>query len=223
MRRFSLSAPTLILALSLVVSAARAEEDPTPTTPAARQPKPQLHIKVGEPTENAIVTVDGEVLGKDEWASVPVEPGSPHRVVVSRPGRPEWAATIDVKTTDEDVIVPADVPPPTAFATTITPYRDVPQLLPRRPPSNRRAAGYVIGGVGLVAIGAAIVTGGLILDAKGTADDRCPTGGTCDALGRSAVNRMQGLLVVNAFAWVVAVLATGSSALLLFTPPPAQR
>jgi hypothetical protein len=204
----------------LVTSIASADEE----VPPPSMQKPQIHIKVGEPIENAIVTVDGEVLGKEEWAAVTVEPGSQHRIVVSRPGRAEWSATVDVKTTDEEVIVPADEPAPFA-ATTITPsiYRDHPQLLPRRPPSNRRAAGYFIGGVALVAIGTAIVTGALILDAKGTADDHCPTGGTCDASGRSAVNRMQGLLVVNAFAWVVGILATGSSAWLLFTPPPARR
>lgn len=82
--------------------------------------------------------------------------------------------------------------------------------------NTKRTIGLVVGGVGVVGLGAAVVTGILILGNKSTADEKCAP--TCvDQSGRDAVSAGTTLVPINFIAWGVAALGLGVGSYLVLT------
>ena len=80
----------------------------------------------------------------------------------------------------------------------------------------------IFGGVGLVGVATATVTGILILSDKSTSDERCKPDcvtatGEVDSTGADAVQRGKTLLPINVVAWVVAAAGLGAGGFFLLT------
>jgi len=174
--------------------------------------KPQLAyfvIDSKEPGE-IVVRVDGESVNKASWKFVPVDPGV-HHVEATASTKKPWSADIAAPGTGEH----AEVMVPLLEVATVE-TTDV-----------RRTVGYAVGGLGIVGIGAAAVTGIMVLNAKSTADEHCPGGKCQDTTGADAVSSGKTLQPINAVAWGVGVVGLGVGTYLILTsgkgesaPPP---
>jgi hypothetical protein len=148
-----------------------------------------LTVVVERPSETPglTVTLDGEAVQRVAWgAPFPVDPGV-HEVVASAPGRKDRRATIHMESSGDSKAVSIAVleiaaRPATPMsaaeqpslpgaapvsASTSEPTKDQPSI------SGRRLAGFVIGGAGVVALGAAAAVGVLALQKRSESDDHC--------------------------------------------------
>ncbi len=168
-----------------------------------------------EPGE-VVVKLDGQIIGKESWAFVPVDAG-PHHVDASGPNRKSWTLDVPAPAGGQhtDVVVPVLL---AAEGKTVTVTKET--------TNTRRTVGYVVGGVGVVGLAAAGVTGLMILDAKSTADKHCPgsdhhcidpTTGAVDKTGADAVSQGKTLTPINGVAWGVGLAGVGVGAILILT------
>ena len=156
------------------------------------------------------VRIDGEPIKKEDWGFYPVDPGE-HAVEAVAPAKKSWSTTVSSPAAGklEEIAIPALE---TATRTTVVTVTD-----------NRRTLGYAVGGMGAAGLVAAVVTGALLLNAHGTANDNCPnkvcrnTDGTQNQKGADAVSLGKTLLPINGIAWGLAALGLGTGAFLLVT------
>lgn len=163
------------------------------------------------------VTRDGVVVPRAAWnAPVPVDPG-PHVIVARAPGRAPFEAKVVVgpRADVQRLVVPALAPAPSASAPPSAPPPAAPAT------TFQRTVGYVLGGVGIVTLGAAAGVGAYALSRDHAARDlcggdaSCPPGDGLDA-SRSARRAAQAtdiLLGVGA-----ATLITGVAVVLTAKP-----
>ena len=139
--------------------------------------------------------VDGESLSRVAWGGpVPIDPG-PHALVATAPGKMEWDFTVQIGASqDKAVSVPvlADAPPastPTSTAMSVagastepTPSGSSGMTSSERPsrPADRtkRNVGFVVGGVGIVALGVGAFFGVAAISKRKASNDFC-SGSTC--------------------------------------------
>jgi hypothetical protein len=160
-------------------------------------------------------------------SALPVDPGE-HVIVVTAPDHEERRTPITMKEGESPRVQAA--PGPKKAASTPQggagqPQGGAGQKIEAPPPAplaptpssggGLRAAGFVIGGVGLVGLGTAIATG-LILPGKAkTAMEHCP-GNACDKTGIAAARSGKTLVAVNTATWIVGgVLTAGGAALVV--------
>jgi hypothetical protein len=156
------------------------------------------------------VSIDGVRIAHEDWESYPVDAGE-HRIEATAPTKKSWARKL---TTTDATTTTIDVPPLESSHEVVT--------VTREGGSTRRTAGFAMLGVGALGVGAAIVTGVMLLNAKDTADDRCVP--YCsDSTGRDAVSRGRLLLPINVIAWGLAAVGIGVGTYLLLTAPPRAR
>jgi hypothetical protein len=137
---------------------------------ALRQRIPKITVKRGSGAEAAIVAVDGVSLGDQVIGTpMPTDPG-PHTVEAKAPGFLPFRRSIRVaeqqSETVEIVLEPEPVTPTTRSGVGTSGDR----------PSGRgaRVAGFVIGGVGIVSLGASGVFFGLRANKISELDKACP-------------------------------------------------
>ncbi len=168
-----------------------------------------LTFAVREP--DATVKVDGVRVEIEERSFYAVEPGE-HVVEATAPAKKTWQTRVNVaepadgKGTALSVSVPAleSITGETRVVTVTT-----------ETTNTKRTVGFALIGLGVVGVGAAAVTGIILLNDHSTADERCAP--TCDGDGVDAVKRGQTLLPVNAIAWGVAALGVGAGSFLVLT------
>jgi len=149
--------------------------------------------------------------------ALPVDPGE-HVIVVTAPDHEERRTPITVKEGESPRVQATPGPKKAASTPQGGSAQKIEAPPPPPPPSSGgglRAAGFVIGGVGLVGLGTAIATG-LILPGKAkTAMEHCP-GNACDPTGYDAARSGKTLVVVNTTTWIVGgVLTAGGAALVV--------
>lgn len=186
---------------------------------ALRPMVPSLVIRSEEPGD-VTVKVDGEVIKKEGWGFVPVDPGN-HAIEASAPTKKSWTTNLPAPAPGGklQVVVPK---------LALVERREVVTV---EAPNKRRTLGFILGGVGVAGVAAAAVTGIMLLDAKSTADDRCTPrcvtpDNKYDQDGADAVSRGKTLLPINAVAWGVAAVGLGLGAFFILTSPsssPASR
>lgn len=178
---------------------------------AALEPKlPRLTLQlVAAAPPGTRVERDGVLLGAASLATpLPVDPGS-HVVRVVAPGFAERRYEVTLKEAEQRVLVVAPgerlpEPPPTVAAQADS------------GPSGRRTLGWVLGGVGVVGIGAAVGTGLWLADRQDVVDAECDEG-LCSQRGLDAASTGQTLLWANAASWVVGVAGLGTGAYFLLS------
>ncbi|MBI5534788.1 MAG: hypothetical protein HY898_18830 [Deltaproteobacteria bacterium] len=82
--------------------------------------------------------------------------------------------------------------------------------------SSRRTVAYLSGGVGIVGVVGAVVTGAMVLSKDAAIKDDCPDK-QCNAQGRDAIRSVDTLMTVNAVSWGVGAVGLGVAAWLLLT------
>jgi hypothetical protein len=127
----------------------------------------RLRLEMATPPPGTDVKIDGQSVGGGIWGTdIPLDPGG-HAVIVSAPSKKAWERTIVLgpdKTLDREEVPPlADMDAPAAGATAgEVPGASV-ALVPDVVPSSsdrvggRRTLGYVVGGIGVAALGTGIV------------------------------------------------------------------
>jgi hypothetical protein len=136
---------------------------------AALEPKiARITVNVSSPAPSAVVTIDGEALLPATWGIAhAVDPGE-HVIKATAPGRKLWQTYVTTVATDRKSV---DVPeleideaapvvatsvgasPASSDATSVTPSSDVSPTSTASSASSKRTVGFVVGGVGIAALG----------------------------------------------------------------------
>jgi len=179
---------------------------------------PRLTIKLepGSP-KGTRVTLDGrDVPDEGIGTPLPVDPGQ-HALSVIAPNRVDQRSTVTViEGEKKEVTLTAgaamdDAPPATTG----------PKPAPTAPAtgndgSGRRTAGFVIGGVGLLALVGAGVTGIMVVANDSTIEDECPNQ-RCSSDGLDKISTSETLMVLNAIGLGVGVVGLGVGTVLVLT------
>lgn len=157
---------------------------------AALAPRlPWLTINVASDVPEQEIRLDGAILSKVAWGGpLAVDPG-PHEVIASAPARKAWSLKLTMAPAEKRAL---SVPPLDTEASQGKPAvadKPAPPTLPQRPtpapPSPHReakssgAAGWIVGGAGVVALGVGGYFGLQTLSKKQESDELCPTDTTC--------------------------------------------
>lgn len=154
---------------------------------AALEPKlPYLTLTVPNAVEGEEVKLDGAVVGSAAWgAPLTIDPGT-HELTAKAPGKKPWSVALALSPSEKrsvsvPTLEPAEAPAAVA-SPPATPVAAVPQApaLRSEPKSNARsAAGWVIGGAGVVAIGAGSYFGLQTISKRKESTKLCPTDDSC--------------------------------------------
>jgi hypothetical protein len=151
---------------------------------AALEPKlPFLTLSVTSAAPGQEVHLDGNAIRQAAWGTpVAIDPGA-HELKATAPGRKPWqgAFTVAVGERLTQTVPALDVQPdaPVAAATSSSPTQDQ----PKSAGSGSKTAGFIIGGVGVVALGVGTAFGIRALSKKADSDEECPTDTTCSEDG----------------------------------------
>lgn len=211
-----------------------------PATARARREKlapevPELTVVLppGAP-RGTQVRRDGQPMAEAALGvSLPVDPGE-HVIATEAPGGAVWEQQITIARGDKKKITLA-----VRTAAAASPnLGGGPANLGGGPgptpagPSARRVASYAVGGVGLAALVAGGVLGGIALQKKGVVDQHCGSGigakdpKACDETGLDAVNGAKALGTGSTIGFAVGLAGVGTGLGLLLTdlarPAPAK-
>jgi hypothetical protein len=184
----------------------------------ARIPHLTITLAPGAPPESKIVCDALEIRPVSLGLALPIDPGM-HRIVVTAPGRPErrYAMPIDESENKEIVVEPG---PSGASVAPAAPKAVAPSSNP--PPASsfdKRTVGYVVGGVGVAAIGTAFVLGAVALGKKSTVNQDCDAATkTCKSQeGIDAASSGSTISTVSTVSFLVGAVATGVGAYLILS------
>ncbi|MCK6532420.1 MAG: PEGA domain-containing protein [Polyangiaceae bacterium] len=132
------------------------------------------------------VTRDGSEVARAAWGSAMPVDGGPHEVVVAAPGYRTWRATVEVKpeSDKQTLVVPRLEAEPRAEPPRSVIVAPVVAPVPDRPPRNRphsdaqRTWGFIVGGVGVIGVGAGTYLGVRALSKKDESEALCKHGCT---------------------------------------------
>ena len=142
-----------------------------------------LRLGAGAAVSGLEVKLDGAVIGQAALGiALPVDPGS-HRVAVSAPGKNPWTTQVELaaKADNKDVQIPTLQDAPVPLATSTVPTASVAASSAQPPPAApSRTLGYVVGGVGIVALGVGGIFGLRAFSKWSDSKSHCPND-ACDA------------------------------------------
>ena len=184
-------------------------------------PKVQIMLAEGAP-QGTVVTVGGVQLSAASLGiPLPMDPGK-HELVVSAPGHGSRTFTVELERgrITKAIVSPgaaqaqpqAPAPEPTPAAVPATPATTAPppQDVGAEPAEDNRMLGYVIGGVGVVGLGAGAITGFMAMGKKNTADDHCNDDlQVCDEIGKDANDAGRTLGMVSTIGFAVGLVGVG--------------
>lgn len=174
-----------------------------------------------------VVKIDGEEKGEPSWSGVPVDPGTHHVEHAATGKKPRRH---DVKIDDEASVATVtlarleDAPVAAAPKGTGAELEEVERYAAAR---ARRTTGFVIGGIGLVTLGAGLVFGVLAISADQDAKDQCastcyrgegPANASDQATDRAFVFANVANVTVP-----LGLIATGIGTYLVLTAGPTER
>jgi hypothetical protein len=130
---------------------------------------PRVRITLDQPVPGLVVRRDGVELGEATiGTAIPIDPGA-HTISAAAPGYAPWTTKIEAETGKEtSVSIPA-----------LTALPEDDELTSRAGDSaqgngsGQRTAGFIIGGVGVAALGAGAVFGVLTANQAATAEEEC--------------------------------------------------
>ncbi len=177
------------------------------------------------------VKLDGRTIGAAALGSaIPVDPG-PHTVQASATGKKAWTGSIVVEkgpvsqvlaipTLEDEAPPPA--PPPPQPAVTTQPERALPPEPSGGGGGAQRVTGFVVGGLGLVALGVGGYFGIRTLDKKSEGDKLCD-GAACSQAGLDAQNDAHSSATISTIVVGVGAAALVTGLVLVLTAPSTKR
>jgi len=167
-----------------------------------RLPKLSVVLAPGAPP-GARVFRDGVELQTGAFdTALPVDPGK-HVLAVEAPQRDRTEVTISLREGE-------------AKRQTLEAGKPVPDTAGGHG-SARRTVGFVVGAVGLAAVGVGAVTGILVLDRKSTVDHNCNTAKRCNATGAEAADSGRTLAPISSVTLIGGGVALAAGAVLVLT------
>lgn len=174
------------------------------------------------------VRLDGRTIGAAALGSaIPVDPG-PHTVHASAPGKQPWSGdvVVDKGPSSKTVTIPPledEVPAPAAVA-------PPPKAAPREPPAapeapigtTQRMTGFLVGGLGLVALGVGAYFGVRTLDKKSEGNKLCD-GAACSQAGLDAQNDAHTSATISTITVGVGAAALVTGLVLVLTAPSSRK
>jgi hypothetical protein len=194
-----------------------------------------LHVAPGAAVPGLEVLRDGTPVQEGLWnIAVPVDPGE-HRIQARAPGYAEWASVVKVEGSgvNADATIPALLragaptavgaagPRPTRVTARPTPDSPSHDKEPRQGGATQRTMGFLIGGVGVVALGVGGFFGLRAISKNDDAKKYCPGGGDAcnDPAGVLRTGEAQDAArLANVFVIGGAIAAVGG-AVLIFSAP----
>jgi hypothetical protein len=182
---------------------------------------------------------DGQPMAAGSFGvALALDPGT-HKIEARAPGRKSWSTTLELgKEADARTVQIPDLAveqaPAPAPASTRAPVVQEPSSAPDpmrdRSSSSAKTIGYVLGGVGIAAIGVGSVFG--LMAAKQASDaeaesDLCPDK-QCSPKGRSEINSAKDKAFISTFGFGVGIAALAAGVVLVLTsddgsPAPSAR
>ena len=171
------------------------------------------------------VTRDGVALREPSLGvALPVDPGEHVVVTKTATGETnEQRITIAKGESKrvELVIASSGAPQPAAEVTAPPPEMPAQDTPAPSESSGARTAAFVVGGIGIAALGVGLVTGGLALSKKSTITDNCEDM-VCNAEGKTAADDGQSLALVSTIGFAVGGAALGTAVVLFIVSSSSQ-
>jgi hypothetical protein len=183
---------------------------------APRIPKLTLVLPPDAPP-GTVVKRDGIVVEPGALGTAtPLDPGE-HVISAEAPGKPPYETRFQITPAEQKRVV-VELGPPAA---TTGPAAPPPPAEPPSDGSALRTAGLVVGGVGLAAVVAGAITGGLAVSQNGKAKDNC-SGTVCNQDGLDAINRTRPLGNASTALFVVGGAGLAAGVLMFVLAPSAE-
>lgn len=184
---------------------------------AALEPKlSKLRIDAGD-VPGMVVRRDGLEVGRGSLGlPIAVDPGE-HTIVASAPGYEDWTTKVTVGDNADSKTV------------TIPPLKKKPDALGGADPdtggassgSGRRTVGFIVGGVGVAALGLGAVFGALAIGDRSDGDKLCPDK-KCTPEGQEFIDAASTKALVSTIGIGVGVAAVGAGVVLILTSGPSK-
>jgi len=157
----------------------------------------RLTIEVPSPADGIEVSLDGVAVGKAAWSeAAPVDPGE-HQVAAKAPGKKPWSTSVQIgaKADRKTVRVPELEAEPVAEVPVVSSAPAASAAAAPVAEAHDNTVAYVIGGAGIVALGAGAFFGWRASQKWDDAQSHCP-GNVCDAEAASLSRE------ANTAAWI---------------------
>jgi len=174
-----------------------------------------------------VVEVDGAAVPVDQWGTEQVIDPGHHVVAAHAPRRQPWSGAVDigpehdVQTVTIGALAPeaSDAlasPPPATDATQAPASPDT-----STPGAWKRAAGWIVGGVGIAAVGVGAVFGVMAITKSSDAKSKCSTTSCTDPAAVSENQDAKTAATISDVAIGAGLAAVAVGAYFLLTAPPA--
>jgi hypothetical protein len=220
-------------AAALAVQTKQAERESFARKQASQlaQKLPFVQLDLSTAREVSQVTVDGAALTRDQWAvPFPLDPGD-HALTFGAAGHKTRTQTVTVSTagTTRVAVAPLEVgdsapsPAPTS-ATSPSQGDEHPEPLPTQPPDvepqsrGSRTPGWIVGGVGVAALGIGAGFGIDAITLKSSADSQCPQH-RCTPSGLSTIGDAKNAALVSTIGLAVGAVGVGVGTWLILRVP----
>jgi hypothetical protein len=168
---------------------------------------------------------DGVTLGRASWGDgAPVDPGD-HTVVARAPGKQEWSTLIRVAPNADEKSVTVGpledekkTPMPPAVPPAATPATPATQV-ESDPGQGQRIVGWIVSGVGLVAVGVGAGFGGYAIALGNDVNARCPSSPCADADAVAKNSDAHAMANVSNVAIIGGAIAMATGVVLVLTAP----
>lgn len=211
------------------------EEAASERAEALRPRLSKLSVKVsdaGRAVKGLVIERDGVVVGEAQWgAAIPIDAGK-HALSARAPGKKPWKASVEVKEEGQtvEIVVPglAAEPPPPPPPSPVVKAKPAPPAPPPPPPpsgpSPRKVAGFVVGGAGVIGLGASFALGGMALGKKAASNEGgCDAASNvCNAAGQAIRKEGLSLATGSTIAFAAGLAAIGGGVALIATAPSAR-
>jgi hypothetical protein len=173
-------------------------------------PRLQVTLTSGADKGAKVFRDDIEIGPGGQGVPLPVDPG-PHTITVRLAGHFPKSVNVSlaVGETSQVELHPGEVDP---NANAVTAGVDTKK-------TSTRTLGFVVGGIGVAGVGAAVASGLMLVNTRKTVETNCTADKVCTAQGIDAASTGKKLLVVNTVGWVVGALGLGFGAYFVLSSP----
>lgn len=200
-----------------------------------------LHLSWDSPPDGAQISIDDKPLARDQWA-IPfaVDPGT-HTITAQAPGYKTHMQSVTITGTGEtraqveplqkEEAAPATAAAPAPAPAAPPPAAPEPAAAPASAPApeaeapaehgSSRAPAWIVGGLGVAALGVGVGFGLDAMSLKSKADGHCPNR-QCDATGLSDISDAKTAALVSTIGLVAGVVGVGAGTWLFFRASSSQ-